>query len=77
MSKSKMTSTEWISLINKLVELLHKHSELRYGQAIMNALNDVRPDLYKEITGTNNDPFYDDNKLVLFMRYLNDVSISK
>ncbi len=30
----------------------------RRGQALMNALFDVRPDLYRDIVGTDADPFY-------------------
>lgn len=38
----------------------------RDGQALMNALYSVNPDLYQEITGTDADPFYDDNKIEKF-----------
>lgn len=34
--------------------------ELRYGQTIMNVLNYVWPDKYKEITNTSYDCFYND-----------------
>lgn len=34
--------------------------ELRYGQALMNALQDLDPEAYKVISGTEADCFYDD-----------------
>ena len=67
-----MTSKEWVSLINKLVDSLHKHPELRYGQAMINSLHDIRPDLYQRVTGTENDCFYNDNKIINLIGFLNN-----
>lgn len=39
---------------------------LRKGQALMNALHHVDPTLYKEITNTDADCFYDDTKTAKF-----------
>jgi len=35
----------------------------RKGQALMNALRDVAPELYEIISGTDDDCFYDDGKI--------------
>ena len=67
---SKLTDKEWVSLTRKLFPYMDKG--LRAGQSYMNALRDVNPDVYYEISGTSNDPFYDDNKIILFMRFLNN-----
>lgn len=40
----------------------------RRGQAMMNALAKVRPDLYDKISGTEADPFYNDNRITNFKR---------
>lgn len=39
------------------VEKIQKYYKWRYGQALFNALLDVRPDLAEEIRGTPLDPF--------------------
>jgi len=41
---------------------------LRRGQSYMVALFDVNSDLYKEITGTNCDPFYLDSRIDEFLK---------
>ena len=43
---------------------------IRRGQAWMNALNDVSPETYKLLTGTDADCFYDDRKIETFRRYV-------
>lgn len=65
----KLTDKEWVKLTRIFVR--YYNQGLRPGQSYMNALNDINPDLYVEITGTDADCFYDDNKLIDFMRYLN------
>ena len=59
---SKLANEEWISLTRKLFHYVY--DGLRIGQSYMNALNDVRPDIYKKLTGTVNNPSYDDNRVV-------------
>lgn len=44
--------------------------ELRHGQSVMNILYKVRPDLYKKISQTDLDCFYDDGILRLTLDYL-------
>jgi len=65
----KLTDQEWVDLVRKTVEYAHKG--LRLGQSYMNALSKVRMDLYEEITNTENDPFYNDDKIINFINYLN------
>lgn len=43
----------------------------RKGQALMNALYEVRKDLYEIITGTDADCFYNDDKIQLFKTWVN------
>ena len=64
----KLTDKEWVDLVKKTVVLYSKG--LRLGQSYMNALHDLRPDLYKEITETENDCFYDDDKIINFINFL-------
>lgn len=61
----KLNDTEWIELIRKTLEYMH--ADLRVGQSYMNALHDVRPDLYEEILNTDNDPFYIDDNIQNFI----------
>lgn len=39
----------------------HSGQGIRYGQSIMNILYNVWPSKYKEIHGSDDDCFYDDN----------------
>lgn len=42
----------------------------RTGQKLFNLLCDYRPDLAEQIRATDNDPFYDDSKVVDCLVYL-------
>lgn len=59
---------EQMSLLHN--EIMNNRSDFgsihREGQMIMNALFTVRPDLYRMVTNTENDPFYDDNRVTQF-----------
>lgn len=54
---------------DKLV-LVRKGTELRPGQAAMNAMRLAAPDVHRRITGTELDPFYDDRRLDDFFELL-------
>jgi hypothetical protein len=56
-------------LKNKAKEI-HHQTDLRYGQAIMNLLNQTRPEIYQEINGTELDCFYNDEKVETLLEYL-------
>lgn len=45
---------------------------MRIGQAYMNSLSSIRPDLYDGITNTQSDCFYDDSLIPLFFKWLED-----
>jgi hypothetical protein len=57
---------------NKVDHNLKKYS-LRYGQTIMNTLSEVWPDKHKELTATDLDCFYNDNKINTTLSYLEKV----
>ena len=62
-----------LSQVNTLGKFLKSQNpELREGQAFMNALSEVNPELYKQITGTEADCFYDDEKIPTFFNKLCD-----
>jgi hypothetical protein len=44
--------------------------ELRHGQSIMNVLYLIRPDLHKNIIGTDFDCFYDDGTVAFTLHFL-------
>ena len=67
---SKLTDKQWVELTTITVDTVHKG--LRHGQAYMNALHYINKDLYNQITGTEADCFYDDNKIVNFIKFLNN-----
>lgn len=59
-------------LKNKAKEI-HNQTDLRYGQAIMNLLNQTRPEIYQEINGTELDCFYNDEKVETLLEYLEKI----
>jgi hypothetical protein len=46
--------------------------EQRTGQSAFNALHSVRPDLADRVRGTIIDPFYDDEKFMDFLSFVED-----
>lgn len=60
----KLTPEEGIEVVTKSAAYrLLKH---RQGQSLMNALGSVNHSLYREITNTDADCFYDDKKIAAF-----------
>lgn len=54
-----------------IYEAFIKHltgGEQRRGQAWMNALREIDPELFEKISGTEADCFYDDRKIEAFKR---------
>ena len=72
---SRLTDKEWVELTKKTLEY-YNSGHLRLGQSYMNALADVRMDFYKEVTATEYDCFYVDDKIIKFVEYLNDENIT-
>jgi len=66
---TKLTNKEWISLTEKTIE--NRNDGQRLGQAYMNALFIVNPIIYNDMKQSESDCFYDDNKLINFINYLN------
>lgn len=64
-----MSSAHSVDSYGKLCRLanLGMSNGLRKGQAYMNALAQIDMNLYRAITGTDDDPFYDDSKIPLFL----------
>lgn len=61
----KLTPEEYCLLCIKTNSFIAKG--LRKGQSYMNALHEVNPTIYQNITGTDIDPFYDDAKIAGFL----------
>lgn len=62
----KSNDAKWLAFMQEWVNADYRHGYkpgLRDGQNVMNALFDVRPDLYKYATATTFDPFYKDGNL--------------
>jgi hypothetical protein len=70
--KKHLTDEEWVKLIRIFCKNLRgKKYKQRAGQAYMNALHTVNNNLYKEITDTDADCFYNDELIINFIRRLN------
>ena len=60
--------------LNRVDKVYYENEfELRHGQSIMNVLYNVRPDLYKNITQTDLDCFYDDSTIQFTLNHLEKV----
>lgn len=69
-----LSTNEWIQLMKVSIDMVEmSNRQLRMGQAHMNALHQIRPELYEDITGTDADCFYNDEKIHNFMKFLNDL----
>jgi len=62
-----MTPEEVQDLINKANELRRIHPALRQGQALTNILWHMNHEAYNQITGTEDDPFYVDERVDSFL----------
>ena len=51
----------------KAIEYKTKYKDWRWGQCIFNAYYDFFPNKVNEIRGSNDDCFYDDNKVMAFL----------
>jgi hypothetical protein len=60
-----MTYEEFLDLIDKQFNSASYKAQLRYGQYVMNELYNIWPEKYAQITGTDDDCFYD-NGIVKF-----------
>lgn len=61
----KMNKQQKIDRIQELTRINQRYGQRR-GQAVMNALFEVAPEVYRIINGTENDPFYNDKNLGFF-----------
>jgi len=61
-----------ILLKDRAKEMVTKHPEIRLGQAYMNNLSKIDPDLSGYMAGSKYDPFYDDSRIEAFLTYVND-----
>jgi hypothetical protein len=71
---SRLTDKEWVELTKKTIEA-YNTGHLRLGQSYMNALAIINVDFYNEVTAIEYDCFYNDNKIVKFIDYLNNSDI--
>lgn len=60
-----MTFEEFVQNVDHKFHTSSYRGQLRYGQYIMNELNNIWPEKYAEITGSDIDCFYD-NGIIRF-----------
>ena len=68
----KLSLQELSALYRRTSKLMLDHKELRMGQSLMNALHEIRPDLYNNVTNNHPDVdcFYDNEKAVDLIMFL-------
>ena len=66
-----LTNDEYIEFRKQLKETLKEFPSLRKGQIMFNVLYEVKPELADKIRSSNIDPFYNDNNIPEFMKYIN------
>lgn len=58
-------------LYNELVKRANNRPKNeRFGQALCNALYELRPDLWDLVTGTKADPFFDNERIAIFYQVI-------
>jgi len=72
----RLTSEESIKLAEIAIKM-YNEGHVRLGQAYMNALHKISPDLYNEVSQTDADCFYNDDKMVQFTEFINGKNFSK
>lgn len=68
MEKNKLTADELKALLDEVENGFKANNDLRKGQKHMIVLFDIKPELYAEITGTDDDPFYVDARMDNFLK---------
>lgn len=68
MEKNKLTADELKALLDEVENGFKADNDLRNGQKHMIVLFDIKPELYAEITGTDDDPFYVDERMANFLK---------
>jgi hypothetical protein len=68
-----MTYKLFLQLIHNRFNSASNNSTIRHGQHVMNILSEVWPDKYRELTSTDLDCFYNDNKIDTTLSYLEKV----
>jgi hypothetical protein len=71
--EGRLTDREWVTLIELTVK--YSHQGLKLGQSYMNALAEVRMDLYDKVTNTEYDCTYFDSDIHKLMEFLNQKPI--
>jgi hypothetical protein len=61
---------EFIDYLHRCIDYAAAHPSQRRGQAYMNVLREVRPDLYKAITATLADAFYRDELIEAMLTWV-------
>ncbi|MBC8297835.1 MAG: hypothetical protein H8E55_18845 [Pelagibacterales bacterium] len=70
--KNQLTDKQWVELIKEWCKQYNGGKHQRAGQAYMNALYRVNVEAYDMVIGTDNDCYYDDNKIIDFINILNE-----
>lgn len=66
-----------MTLVEKVQKgAMNLQSSQRRGQALMNSLHGINPDLYKQISYTEADCFYDDKKIPNFLAKLSEIELT-
>jgi len=68
---TNLSEQEWVELTKEWCKQYKGGKHQTAGQSYMKALFKVNKRLYEIISGTNNDCFYDDDKIINFIRFCN------
>ena len=72
----KLTTEQADSVVSLAAADITEHApHYRTGQALMNRLHEVSPELYTEVTHTEADCFYQDEKIPALLDYITGSSL--
>ena len=66
----KVSEDEYNELFRRVGVALQRFPNLRYGQIVFNEAHSMWPDFANELRGTDDDCFYRDDKVELFLSHL-------
>lgn len=66
----KLKDAEFDRLIDLWFQRRQESLCLRFGQALFDALTEIKPDLAERVRGTSIDPFYDDRRIQDFLQWI-------
>jgi hypothetical protein len=64
--------TSFNDYINRVLQMQEAHPEWRVGQTFFNVLYIMRPKMADQVRGSEIDPFYQDDRVLIFLAFVDE-----